>query len=86
MPPPADLAAARWIVWFVVRSAESLGVVGWTRNLPDGRVEVVARGRGASLDQLDRQLWSGPTFARVDSVEKLEIPHEDVDCNSFYVR
>jgi acylphosphatase len=96
MAPPPDAAAARWLVsgrvqgvgfrWFVLRQAESLGVVGWTRNLPDGRVEVVARGRSIALDQLDRHLRTGPRFARVDSVEKLDIPHEDVDYKSFQVK
>lgn len=94
--PPGDVAATRWLVsgrvqgvgfrWFVLRHAEPLGLVGWTRNLPDGRVEVVARGPGLALAQLDRQLRIGPRFGRVDSVEKLDIPHEDVDYNSFQVK
>jgi acylphosphatase len=30
--------------WFVQRLASEAGLAGWARNLPDGRVEVVAEG------------------------------------------
>ena len=30
--------------YFVVREAEALGLAGWVRNLPDGRVELIAEG------------------------------------------
>ena len=29
--------------WFTHREAERLGIAGWARNLPDGRVEVLAK-------------------------------------------
>jgi acylphosphatase len=88
--------AARWRIagrvqgvgfrWFVLRQAESLGLCGWAANLPDGRVEVVAKGAAGQLDRLDVQLRSGPRFARVDSVEKVDIPHEHVEDNSFRIK
>ena len=52
--------------------AERLGVDGTVRNLPDGRVEVVARGDDAALTALVRWLWRGPPAARVDSVPVAE--------------
>ena len=45
-----------------------LGLTGHARNLPDGRVEVVAHGEAAALDALERWLWQGPAAADVESV------------------
>lgn len=88
--------ARRWLVqgvvqgvgfrWFVARQAARLTVVGWVRNLPDGRVEVVARGTRAALDDLDAALRRGPAHARVENVEKSEIRIEVVTAKSFEIR
>ncbi len=51
------------------RRAESLGLRGYARNLPDGRVEVVACGEPDAVDVLRRWLERGPALARVDAVE-----------------
>jgi acylphosphatase len=62
-------------VWFresTRRVAEKLGLQGVARNLPDGRVEVIAEGDGASLSELSAWLQSGPPMARVDSVTESE--------------
>lgn len=50
--------------------ARRLGLSGWVRNLPDGRVEVLAQGETARLDQFFRWLQQGPPTARVTSVER----------------
>ena len=55
--------------YFVAREAQALGVAGWVRNMPDGRVEVVAEGDEAILDTLEGRLWQGPPCARVSLVE-----------------
>ncbi len=52
--------------------AEKLGLHGWARNLPDGRVEVVAAGRPEALAELAERLWTGSPGARVDAVEAEE--------------
>ena len=49
--------------------ARRLELRGWAKNLPDGRVEVVAAGPKAKLAELAGWLWTGPPAARVDSVE-----------------
>jgi acylphosphatase len=50
--------------------ATRLGLAGWVRNLPDGRVEVLAEGERAALDALVRFCGRGPPAARVDRVEQ----------------
>lgn len=49
--------------------AERLGLRGWARNMPDGRVEVVASGAPDAVAELSSWLWTGSPGARVDSVE-----------------
>jgi acylphosphatase len=51
------------------RQAESLGLTGHAVNLKDGRVEVVACGDLATLDELSTWLRHGSPMARVDGVE-----------------
>jgi acylphosphatase len=60
--------------WFVARHARSLGLVGYARNLPDGRVEVVVSGPDESLPALEQLLRSGPANAQVDRVERSSDP------------
>ena len=49
--------------------ARSLGVTGYARNLPDGRVEVLACGMPDSVQSLCDWLWHGPPAAHVTAVE-----------------
>jgi acylphosphatase len=56
--------------WFVARHARSLGLAGFARNLPDGRVEVVVSGPDEALPELERLLRSGPANAQVSAVER----------------
>ena len=72
--------------WFVQRKAEHLAIAGWARNLPDGRVEVVAAGSKHSIAELEAALGTGPRFARVDNVERSEIPDDDVSPKHFEIK
>lgn len=58
--------------FFVERTAASLGVNGYVRNLFDGRVEVYATGSAEQLDALRSALQRGPRMARVDKVEEID--------------
>jgi acylphosphatase len=51
-----------------VRIAGQLKLRGFARNLPDGRVEVLAVGDAASLEALTAWLQTGPPLARVTGV------------------
>ncbi len=48
--------------------AKYLGVTGWVRNLRDGRVEALAEGPKARLDELVEFCHEGPPGARVSNV------------------
>jgi acylphosphatase len=66
-------------VWFRESSrrvATRLGLDGSAINLPDGRVEVIALGRGRDMEQFSAWLRQGPAMARVDGVveESIEDP------------
>jgi len=45
-----------------------LNVTGYAKNLPDGRVEVVAEADEATLRQLVKLMREGPPFSRVEDV------------------
>ena len=69
--------------WFVARHARTLGLAGYARNLPDGRVEVVVSGPEDALPELERLLRSGPASAQVDALERSSGPEAIVRPNSF---
>lgn len=55
---------------FVLTRARSLGLAGYTRNLPDGwAVEVIAEGQRQALERLAEQLRKGPRSAMVRDIE-----------------
>jgi acylphosphatase len=59
--------------YFVLVEARSLRLTGFTRNLPDGNVEVQAAGEFDELDALARVLEQGPALSRVDGVTVQEL-------------
>jgi len=69
--------------WFVQRQAAALGLRGFARNLPDGSVEVVARGAVRALSELGRSLAAGSKLSRVENVEILEVP-QDIELPNFF--
>ncbi len=46
-----------------------LGITGWVRNLPDGRVEAVFEGEKESVETMVEWCRNGPEYARVSGVE-----------------
>lgn len=58
------------------RHAQALGLAGSVRNLSDGRVEVIAQGPSAALDELHAALARGPALGRVDAIEARTLPHD----------
>jgi acylphosphatase len=72
--------------WFVARHARALGLVGYARNLPDGRVEVVVSGPEESLPALEQLLRAGPANAQVERVERFSEPAPVLVGKSFDIR
>ena len=57
--------------------ALALGLRGQARNLPDGRVEVIAAGDADALTELEAWLRQGPPRARVEQVVREDARPED---------
>jgi acylphosphatase len=53
--------------------ARELGIVGHAKNLPDGRVEVLAVGDASSVAAFVEWLWTGSSASKVTSVEVLDV-------------
>lgn len=66
-------------VWFrdsMRRQATSLGLAGWVRNLPDGRVEAAFEGEKQAVEKLSQWCHEGPPGARVTDVVASDEPPE----------
>jgi acylphosphatase len=59
--------------FFAQRVAATHQVVGYVRNLPDGRVEVLAEGSPEGIEGFKHDLATGPQWARVEHVEELNV-------------
>lgn len=67
-------------VWYrasTKKVADELKLTGWIRNLPDGRVEVLACGEKNHLTRLYDWLKKGPPLARVKNVSYEELPWQE---------
>ena len=60
--------------YFAMRMAQRLGLGGYARNLPDGRVEVYASGSASKLAEFRKELERGPQGASVAGVAEEEAP------------
>lgn len=60
--------------FFAKRLADSLALSGWVRNLPDGRVEMVAGGGEDALERFEQGIKEGPPAARVERVATSQLP------------
>ena len=58
--------------------ATELGCSGYARNLPDGRVEVLAVGEPQAVHSLLDWLWQGPPAAEVKLVDVLELSLDEL--------
>lgn len=60
--------------WSARERARDLGLTGYIRNLPDGRVELIAEGPDPALEAMKTFCYRGSNGARVDAVEVEEEP------------
>lgn len=66
-------------------TARSLDLVGWVRNLADGRVELFAQGSDDGIDRLLDWVWAGPSGAGVLGVET-EVVAPDATLTDFFIQ
>ncbi|MDZ7715957.1 MAG: acylphosphatase [Balneolaceae bacterium] len=64
--------------------AEEIGILGWVKNLPDGRVEAVLEGPVDHLREMVDHLEQGPGAGRVDDID-VEIEEATGEFSSFEV-
>jgi len=58
--------------WYTVEKAGELGLAGWVKNLPDGRVEAWLEGEASEVESMLAWLAKGPPAARVSGLEVVE--------------
>lgn len=63
--------------FFAQRAAAKHQVVGYVRNLDDGRVEVYAAGMRSGLEAFEHDLAAGPRHARIENIEKIALDASD---------
>jgi len=66
--------------------ADELGLLGWVRNLADGRVELMAHGDDLKVGDLIKWIErGGPPSAEVNKVEITE-GEKNFELDEFYIR
>ncbi|HEX3704500.1 MAG TPA: acylphosphatase [Vicinamibacterales bacterium] len=55
--------------YFTQAAAVRVGVGGWVKNLPDGRVAIAAEGEAEAVERFERDIRRGPSGARVEHLE-----------------
>lgn len=65
------------------QKARALGLEGYARNLADGRVEVLARGEAAAVEEFLQWLWIGSSASKVSAVETAEAEWPDQSPQGF---
>ena len=67
------------------KKAKDLGLFGWIRNLPDGRVEAIFEGEKDKVKEIIEWLKKGPMFAKIDDIS---VNFEDykAEFNDFIIK
>lgn len=55
--------------YYVFESARRHRLTGWVRNLPDGRVEILAEGPEETLTELLTDINRGPILSHVEDIQ-----------------
>jgi acylphosphatase len=71
---------------YTVKTALSLNLKGWVRNLGDGRVEAVFEGDDAQVDSMLAWCKKGPPPAHVTHVDVQEEPFSDHQFIDFRIK
>lgn len=55
--------------WWTLRQAQSLNLVGWVKNLADGRVEAIFEGPRNIVEEMVKKCHQGPRLAGVKHID-----------------
>ena len=67
------------------RRAQELAIRGYARNLPDGRVEVVACGEDAAVEAFVSWLWTGSSASKVTAVEVEDLSPDSIPVSAGFL-
>ena len=70
---------------FTQNKAKHFAIKGSAKNLPDGRVEIIAEAENMTIEKFIKWCHKGPVTARVDHIEITELESDEV-LASFEVR
>jgi acylphosphatase len=70
---------------FAKVNAEEVGVYGWVKNLPDGRVEAIFAGPLDHIREMVNRCEEGPGASRVDDID-VTVEEAEEDYEGFEVR
>lgn len=76
-------------VWFRANTkdkADQLGLTGWVRNTPEGKVEAVFEGEEKLVQEMLNWCHQGPPLAKVENVEIIKQRPSSNDFNDFSIR
>ncbi|MDQ4122005.1 MAG: acylphosphatase [Acidobacteriota bacterium] len=59
--------------FFAQRAAAKHQVLGYVKNLPDGRVEAWAQGSARSVEAFKTELAAGPAYSNVEQIEEIVV-------------
>lgn len=63
---------------FTQNKAKHFAIKGSAKNLPDGRVEIIAEAENLTIEKFIKWCHKGPITARVDRVEIIELHHDEL--------
>ncbi|MCW8902018.1 MAG: acylphosphatase [Gammaproteobacteria bacterium] len=66
------------------QKAEKLQLVGYAKNLADGRVEVVICGSETNIDKLSEWLWTGSEYSSVANVHCQELELNEIELSNKF--
>ncbi|MGB9678223.1 MAG: acylphosphatase, partial [Candidatus Ratteibacteria bacterium] len=58
--------------WYAQRIAKNIDILGWVKNLPDGKVEIIAEGNEENLERFIEELKKGYLGGNIRNIEKIE--------------
>lgn len=70
---------------YTKEEANRLGLKGWVRNLPDGRVEALFEGEDEAVEKMIKWCHRGSPASKVEKVEVFEEPYLG-EYESFFIK